>query len=780
MNVRPAPEINENTYEWCVRAFSVLHDRLGINIKVHGADGKLEDGQIFLFNHFARFETVIPQYIIHEATGAFCRCVAAGELFDGNETLAKLLWDVGAVPTDHPGLLSFLAAEILRGRKVVVFPEGGMIKDRQVLDEQGNFGIFSPMDQVHRKLHKGAAAIALTLEIFKKRIVMVHQDGNLPRLQRWVDALGLKDIDALVATARRRTLVVPANITFYPIRSEDNILLKGAELFGGKLGRKLQEELLIEGNLLLKSTDMDIRFGRPIAPGVRWIWWERIILERMFERINSLADLFALKPESDRWIDRLVSLALGRQTRLLRDEYTREIYSNVTVNLSHLASRLILVLTSQGTTEIGHEPFHTLLYLSVKNAQREPSINLHRSLVIPERYDGIHKGVWKRFEQFLDMATSSGLIDVTPDKYRFLPKLSEEHAFNEVRLENMVSVYANEIEPVTGACRAIDQAIQSNSAKEKTNLARLLFDDEMRTFRWCRRNYSKSKHAHINDQETATENAEPFLLVPDKAKKTGVVLVHGLLASPAELRAYGESLAALGYPVIGVRLSGHGTSPWDLRDRTWQDWQASVRRGYEIIEAFTEKVCVIGFSTGGALALNLAAERPSKLAGVAAISTPVKFRNRNLIFVPILHGINKLAEWVTSLEGLIPFRLNDSEHPHINYRNIPIRGLFELRRLIAEMLHRLADVICPVMIIHATEDKIIDPKSAHIILKKIASTDTSLHLITSPRHGILNENIGGTQDLTTSFLKSIDPEIPQIIDEESAAPMDGQEFADAN
>ncbi len=656
MQDNPAPEINETTYEWCVRAFSFLHDRLGINVKVHGADGKLEDGQIFLFNHFARFETVIPQYIIHEATGTFCRCVAAAELFQGNETIAKFLWDVGAVPTDHPGLLSFLAAEILRGRKVIVFPEGGMIKDRHVLDEKGNFGVFSQMDQTQRKLHKGGAAIALTLEIFKKRILLVHEDGNLPRLQRWVDALGLKDVDALVAAARHRTLVVPGNITFYPIRGEDNILRKGAALFGGELGRAVQEELLIEGNLLFKDTDMDIRFGRPIVPGIRWIWWERLVLERVFERIDSLRDLFSLKPKSDRWIDRMVSMALGRQARLLRDEYTREIYCNLTVNLSHLASRLILTLLGRGTTEIGHEKFHTLLYLSVKNAQREPSINLHRSLVNPERYDGIHKGVWKRFEQFLSMATSSGLIDVTPDQYRFLPKLWEEQAFHEVRLENMVSVYANEVAPVTGACRAVDQAVQSNSATEKTNLARLLFDDEMRSFRWCRGNYSKPKHAHINDQETMTENAEPYLLVPDNANEIGVVLVHGFLASPAELRAYGEKLAALGYPVIGVRLRGHGTSPWDLRDRNWEEWLDSVRRGFEIISAFADHICVVGFSTGGALALRLAAEQPENLAGVVAVSVPVKFRNRNLIFVPIIHGINKLTKWVSSLEGLIPFR----------------------------------------------------------------------------------------------------------------------------
>lgn len=799
MDARPAPEINETTYEWCVRAFSILHDRLGINIKVHAADGKIEDGQIFLFNHFARFETVIPQYIIHKATGAFCRCVAAAELFEGNETLAKLLWDVGAVPTDHPGLLSFLAAEILRGRKVIVFPEGGMIKDRQVIDDKGEFGIFSPTDREQRKLHKGAAAIALALEIFKKRILLVHEDGNIPRLQHWVDALGLDSIEALVAAARRRTLIVPANITFYPIRTEDNILRKGAEFFGGKLGRAAVEELLIEGNLLFKSTDMDIRFGRPIAPGVRWRWWTKFVLERVFERIDSLQDLFALKPSTGRWIDRMVSVALGRQTRLLRDEYTREIYCNLTVNLSHLASRMILALFDRGTTEIGHKPFHTLLYLSVKNAQLEPSINLHRSLINPERYDGIHQGAWKRFEQFLDMATSSGLIEVGTDKYRFLPKLAEDQAYNDVRLENMVSVYANEIEPVTGACRAVDLALRSLSipagsmpagsmltgAAEKTNLARLLFDDEMRAFRWCRGHYSKPKHAHINDQETATENAEPYLLVPDDSLKTGpekigVVLVHGFLASPAELRAYGVTLAALGYPVMGVRLRGHGTSPWDLRDRGWREWLGSVRRGYEIIEAFADRVCVIGFSTGGALALMLAAEKPSSLAGVAVVSTPVKFRNRNLIFVPILHGLNKLAEWLTSQEGIVPFRPNESEHPNINYRHIPVRGLYELRRLIDEMTHRLADVTCPVMVVQGTEDRVVDAKSANIILEEIASTDTSLHLIPSRRHGILNEDIGGTRELTTSFLQSLAPDEPRIGGEEDTALSPGQELADAD
>ncbi len=101
------------------------------------------------------------------------------------------------------------------------------------------------------------------------------------------------------------------------------------------------------------------------------------------------------------------------------------------------------------------------------------------------------------------------------------------------------------------------------------------------------------------------------------------------------------------------------------------------------------------------------------------------------------------------------FRLNDSEHPHINYRNIPIRGAFELRRLVQDMKRRLGAVTCPVAVIQGTDDPIIDPRSAELVLDKIASKETSLHMIPCARHGILNEDIGGTQELVISFLMSL-------------------------
>jgi acyl-CoA synthetase (AMP-forming)/AMP-acid ligase II/esterase/lipase len=759
MTGSPEFEINETRYEWCVRAFSLVRQRLGINIKVHDADDHFEAGQIFVFNHFARFETIIPQYLIHQATGALCRCVAASELFKGNDSLARFLWSVGAVPNDHPGLLAFLSAEILRGRKVIFFPEGGMIKDRRVVDAAGEFNIVSPSTQSARKHHQGAAATALTLEIFKKRILSVHEAGDMRRLHRWVRALRLESIDALVAAARRTTLLVPANITFYPIHTGDNILRKGAELFGRELNSRAKEELLIEGNLLLKRTDMDIRFGKAVHPNLGWNVGERLVLNKVFERIESLDELFALKDAPSRWLQKMVGTAMRRETHRLRDACMQEIYARVTVNLNHLASRLIMRLLDRGINEIDRGRFHTLLYAAFKNAQQEPSVHLQRSLAGFETYAGIHDGSCRLVLDFIETAVASGLVEVTATQYRFLPKLQREHSFHETRLENVLIVYANEVAPVAAACRAVDRAIESEPDFTGASLARLLFDDELRAYAAAKRAYSLPRHAAVNDKETATESGEPFLIVPERATDIGIVLVHGFLASPAEVKAFGERLAGLGHPVIGVRLSGHGTSPWDLRDRSRQDWLASVRRGYEIMSHFATRICLVGFSTGGSLALQLAAERPPGLAGVAAVSAPLKFRNRNLAFVPLVHGINRLTEWASPLEGIMPFRVHDSEHPHINYRHIPIRGLFELRNVADELDRRLPDVTCPVTIIQGTEDRVVDPGSAKLIVDKLSSAKKSLHMVASRRHGILHEDVGDTQTLVMAFLKALAPSL---------------------
>jgi esterase/lipase len=753
--------INEPFYQWSVRAFSAVHKRVGMKIAVHAGDDVLESGQIFLFNHFARFETLIPQYFIYQATGAYCRCLASHELFESSERFAKVLWGVGAVPSNHPGLLAFLAAEMLRGQKVIIFPEGSMMKDRSIAaPPHERLRDFFKTRIGHRQ---GAAALAVTLELFKKRILSVEEAGDTERLDRWVAALGLADRDALIASARKPTLVVPSNITFHPIHRGDNFLLKAADMLKFNLGQRGREELMVEGNLLLRKTDMDIRFGKPVHPDIAWNMADRMVLARMFDQIDNLQDLFGLKDKADHWVDKLVAATMQRATRRLRDHCMVEMYANVTLNISHLAARLLMRFAAEGKTEVGRHHFHALLYAAIKAVQKEQGLNLHASITDPDVYGGIAENSGLALEQFYATAADAGLIALTEDVIRLKPSLLAETTDEDPRLANMVRVYANEIASLTNVIGIIDKAAPLSGVA----LAEALFDDELRAYeRDKAKNAAQLGNGVANEQEK--RDGAPFLLRPETATKVGVVLVHGFLASPAETRGFGERLVAEGHPVFGVRLKGHGTSPHDLRTRTQEEWQASVGRGYKIMSQLTHDVAVTGFGTGGSLALLLAAGQPHNLVFVGAVSAPLTFRLQNLRYSPLLHKLNQLGQWVYLQNGVKPFMEGVPERPDIEYRNMPVQALIQLRKVADLLEQRLPDVQCPVMIVQGTEDPVVNPDSASAIEAKIGSKDKSLHMIVSERHGILVEDIGGVQQLILQRLGSF--AIPQP---EKAPPLRG-------
>jgi esterase/lipase len=739
--------INESTCTWTARAMSALRSRLRVNIRMPDPENRVASGEIFLFNHFARFETFIPQHLILERTGAYCRSIASREFFNDSR-LSKYLLALGAVPNNYPRLLPFLAAEILRGRKVVVFPEGGMVKDRRVVDPSGGFKVYSKSSKQQRRHHVGAAVLGLGLDAFKTGLLQLAAQEEIDELERWAKTIEL-DLPDLLAAAARPTQIVPSNITFYPLRLDDNLVKRTAEFFYRNLRKNLSEELLIEGNILLKDTDMDIRLGEPVRPRRQWNLLERKFLAFLLRRTHSLDSLFQKRSETQRFDHRLLGWRLASRVAPLRDDCAREMYARTTVNLAHVAARVTLALVQAGTTQIDRKRFHRMLYLAARGVRQIENVHLHDSLSDPGVYAALAEDRDKGLAAFLSTASGAGLIALRGDNYEFSPKLIEKHAFDSIRMENPVAVQSNEVAPLVPVVEAIDRAVSDFDVLTPADWARAAFEDAQAQFAWDKQLFTHSRYRAINARETASEPADPYLLVPQEGKRKplGVVLVHGFLASPAELRQFGERLHRAGYPVFGVRLNGHGTSPWDLRDRSWENWMEPVRQGVKIMGGLADRVCLVGFSSGGALSLILAAEAPDNLAGVVSVSTPLKFRNKNLFFVPLIHGANTITQWVPSLEGVMPFRENQSEHPHINYRNISIRGLFELRRMVDALERRLPSVLCPVTLVQGDSETVVEPRSVDLIARRLGTTKKVVHVVPSARHGILNEDIAGTQDL---------------------------------
>ena len=756
MNKRPYPDnwhdIDKALYNRSVKVIGTVKKMLGVKLKLH-ANTQIPQGDIFLFNHFSRFETFIPQFLIFEQTGDYSCAIASGEFFEEDTVLARYLSSVGVFPHDHDRLFPLLAAQILRGRKVIIFPEGGMVKDRRVMDKQGRYSIYSRLTGRRRKQHTGAAVLAQGLEIFKDAVRKAYADKNQAQLLRWKQELQLDSLDQLLVSALKPTLIIPANITFYPIRSSENLLLTGVELFAGNLSVRQTEELLIEGNIMLKNTDMDIRMGMPIGPRPVSNPWNRYLLKSVTAGFTTLDEVFSLHESPKNRRQKYLGAHLKKIANATRDEYMQEIYANVTINLSHLASTLIMYCMEQGRRQIEHDCFFTTLYIAVKTLQHNSKINLHRSLLNPADYSDLSSGTSKRFESFICAAKTTDLIIEHEGCYQFLPKLLEEQAFDEIRLENLIAVYDNEARPIEAVRQVMIQALADCGHIDPRQLAAWQFEDECRDLGWERHVYSNRRYDDINEHETASADASPFFLKPQNANGIGVLLIHGLLAGPAELRSYGEHLVQQGYTVMGVRLKGHGSSPYALRDQTWEDWQGSVSRGFRILKVHCRHILLTGFSTGGALALKLASEQHPEIIGVCAAAVPIKFINPAFMLVSLLYGANKLVDWVSSYEGIKPFIDNISEHPGINYRHVPVKSLYELRRLIHAMDDFLPLCNCPVLILHGDQDPIVSVKSAREIIHKLKAGNRQLRIIDSTRHGILMENIGGTWGIIDDFMK---------------------------
>ena len=136
--------------------------------------------------------------------------------------------------------------------------------------------------------------------------------------------------------------------------------------------------------------------------------------------------------------------------------------------------------------------------MAVKLLQREHRISLHRGLRNPDAYAGVLDGSCQGFDQFIESTVRTDLLKLEDGRYWFLDKLRDDHEFDEIRLENPIAVYANEVEPLLEVRRSVEEAIRGQLKVAEAEIAQLLFDDEKLSFEWDKSYFSKSRYEEIN------------------------------------------------------------------------------------------------------------------------------------------------------------------------------------------------------------------------------------------------------------------------------------------
>ena len=225
-------------------------------------------------------------------------------------------------------------------------------------------------------------------------------------------------------------------------------------------------------------------------------------------------------------------------------------------------------------------------------------------------------------------------------------------------------------------------------------------------------------------------------MLEGQTKSVGVLLIHGYMAAPLEVKELALFLQEMGFWVYGPRLSGHGTSPDDLATRKYIDWVESAEQGYLILKNMCEKVVVGGFSTGAGLALDLVG-RVKNPAGVFAVAPPMKLQDFSTRFVPAVDTWNQLMAKMRLNAAKKEYVINNPENPHINYMRNPIASLRELDRLMNDLEPKLEHITIPALVVQARLDPVVNPKGTRKIFDLIGSEIKEYFLFSHNRHGIL-------------------------------------------
>ncbi len=697
--------MNRFAYRTTGLAIKALSGLSRARAHLHGESNIPSGSLIFVLNHFTRIETLLVPYLIHKIVGVPVWSLADAHLFKGS--IKAFLDRVGAVSTRNPRRDELIVKTLLTGEAAwVIYPEGRMVKSKKIV-ERGRY-VVSHDDGKHPP-HTGPATLALRTEFYRQRLAALSS-SNPPEARR---LMSLFEIGDLAPVLNNRTFIVPVNITYYPIRARENLLSALAQRLREDLPERLAEEIMTEGTMLLSGVDIDMRFGEPIEirPCLKCHRIDRDIAT----------------PEQFGFDDAIASKSRMRQEALgIMNRYMEAIYRMTTVNHDHLFA---CILRMTPYRRIHGMELRRKVYLAVGLCARNNGWHLHRSLA-EDQLHLITDDRFGKYEAFVTLAKEKRvLVEDGNALFADRTKLTLPLELHRGRLDNPIAVMANEIEPLTGLLRCLRRLAWTPHFWVRRRIARYLIGKADRQF-------EEDYAAHGRDGESKPRSVGRPYLLRGKRGRLGIVLVHGYLAAPLEVRGLADFLHRMGFWVYAPRVAGHGTAPEDLAVRTHEDWIRSVEEAYVAMNCLCPRVVLGGFSNGAGLALELAS-RMSDAAGVFAVSPPFRLQDFSARFAPALHLWNRMMERVNRNGAKMEFVENDPEHPHINYTRNPVSGVLELERLMGRVEDRLRHVTVPALVIESAGDPVVDPKGSRKVFRRLGTDDKTHTVFNFERHGIL-------------------------------------------
>jgi alpha-beta hydrolase superfamily lysophospholipase len=227
-----------------------------------------------------------------------------------------------------------------------------------------------------------------------------------------------------------------------------------------------------------------------------------------------------------------------------------------------------------------------------------------------------------------------------------------------------------------------------------------------------------------------------------------VILVHGMAEHGQCYEHVAESMVSRGWNVIVPDLRGHGRSGGDpIHVNDFGEYVSDLKRVFDASGLYSQNTVLVGHSMGGLISARFVQQFPGSVSALAMLS-------------PLLGMSLRISPFTVALGRLLSFvrprsrfrKRTKREHSTRNpealsrYAEDPLIGqsvtaawYFAMRTALRKVWDLAGQVSCPILVMQAGSDLIVDPAAPQSWLERVGSADKTIRIFPDHYHELLNE-----------------------------------------